>query len=343
MYQLIKPFLFRMDAERAHYTTTSLFQLAYRTPIISHLLKASFKFDNPKLEREIWGLKFKNPVGLAAGFYKNGQWIKEMASLGFGFIEVGTVTPKPQDGNPKPRLFRLISDRGIINRMGFNNSGVDELIHNIKKLPKKRDYILGGNIGKNKVTPNDQAYLDYLHCFQKLYDHVDYFVVNLSSPNTPGLRELQDKEPLTHILTTLLEDRKARAVQKPILLKIAPDLTNKQLDDVIEICSTLNMDGLIATNTTIDRKGLSAKQNTIEGIGAGGLSGAPLTSRSTEVVSYINQKSNAFIPIIGVGGIESASTALDKINAGAQLVQVYSGLIYSGPYLIKRIKKAIVG
>ncbi len=343
MYQLVKPFLFRLDAERAHYTTTSLFKLAYRIPILSHLLKSSYKYDHSQLEREIWGLKFKNPVGLAAGFDKNGQWVKEMASLGFGFIEVGTVTPKPQVGNPKPRLFRLIPDRAIINRMGFNNLGVDELVKNISKLPAKRDYILGGNIGKNKVTPNEEAYLDYLHCFQKLYDYVDYFVVNLSSPNTPGLRELQDKKPLTHILNTLLEDRAQRDIRKPILLKIAPDLTNEQLDDVIEICGTLDMDGLIATNTTIDRGGLTTDQSTIEGLGAGGLSGAPLTSRSTEVISYIHQKSKASIPIIGVGGIESPSTAIEKINAGAQLIQIYSGLIYGGPYLIKRIKKSIVG
>ena len=342
MYHLLKPFLFSMDAEQAHYTTTSLFKTTNKIPIVSSLLRSGFKYEHSSLRREVFGLTFKNPVGLAAGFDKNGQWITEMAALGFGFIEVGTVTPKPQEGNPKPRLFRLKEDRGIINRMGFNNLGVDELVKNLKRLPTSRDYIIGGNIGKNKVTPNADAYLDYLHCFQKLYDYVDYFVVNLSSPNTPGLRELQDKKPLTHILSTLIRDRSTRAVRKPMLLKIAPDLTDHQLNDVIDICGELDVDGLIATNTTIDRSGLKTDQDTINDIGAGGLSGAPLTLRATEVIHYIHDRSQASIPIIGVGGIDSPQKAQAKLDAGAQLIQIYSGLIYSGPYLIKNILKSIV-
>ena len=342
MYQLLKPFLFSMNAEKAHYTTTTLFKTANKIPIVSSLVKSGFSYEHESLRREVFGLSFKNPVGLAAGFDKNGQWITEMASLGFGFIEVGTVTPKPQQGNPKPRLFRLIEDRGIINRMGFNNLGVDELVKNLKALPESRDYIIGGNIGKNKVTPNAEAYRDYLHCFKKLYDYVDYFVVNLSSPNTPGLRELQDKKPLTLILSTLINDRVDQAVRKPILLKIAPDLTDHQLNDVIDICSELDVDGLIATNTTIDRSGLRTDKNKITQIGAGGLSGAPLTNRATEVISYIHDRSKSTVPIIGVGGIDSPQTALAKLDAGAQLIQIYSGLIYSGPYLVKNILKAIV-
>lgn len=342
MYQLLKPILFRFQAERAHYLTTAMFQLAARVPIVSHLLKASFSYKHSTLETELWGLHFKNPVGLAAGFDKNGQWISEMAMLGFGFIELGTVTPKPQVGNPKPRLFRLKKDKAIINRMGFNNLGVDELVSNLKKLPQRRDYIIGGNIGKNKVTPNDLAFEDYLICFQKLYDFVDYFVVNLSSPNTPGLRELQDKKPLSKILQVLIDERAKKEIHRPILLKIAPDLTSTQLDDVIQICDELDIQGIIATNTTIDRSGLKEEETSIIEIGAGGLSGAPLSQRSTEVISYISEHSTGNIPIIGVGGIDNPKKAIQKMEAGAQLVQVYSGLIYAGPYLIKNILKDIV-
>ncbi len=341
MYQLIKPLLFSFQAEKAHHITTTLFKIVSKTPIVSSILKQSFRLDDESLKRELWGLTFKNPVGLAAGFDKDGKYIKEMAQLGFGFIEVGTVTPVGQAGNPKPRLFRLISDKGIINRMGFNNGGVDELVNNLKKLNKNRDFILGGNIGKNKVTPNDEAYKDYLICFQKLYDYVDYFVVNLSSPNTPGLRELQDKKPLSKILSTLLDERSKYEKKKPILLKIAPDLTNEQIDDVIEICIELNMDGLIATNTTISRDNLQTTDQEINQIGAGGLSGRPLNKRSTEVIRYISTKSQSQIPLIGVGGITDVQSAKEKIDAGADLIQVYSGLIYAGPYLIKRIKKAL--
>ncbi len=342
MYSLLRPLLFRYSAEQAHHLTNRLFGFAQGVPIVSQLLNRSLRYSHPSLERQLWGLTFPNPVGLAAGFDKDGKYIKTMSKLGFGFIEVGTVTPLAQAGNPQPRLFRLIPDRAVINRMGFNNDGVDSLVANLKKLPAKRDYIIGGNIGKNKVTPNAEAWRDYLICFQKLYDYVDYFVVNLSSPNTPGLRELQDKEPLRKILSTLLTEREQHEIQRPILLKIAPDLTDGQIDDVVEICEELDIEGLIATNTTIDRSGLSTSQETIETIGNGGLSGRPVYERSNQVVRYIHDKAPD-LPIIGVGGIESPETAQGKLNAGASLIQVYSGMIYAGPYLVKQIKKALVG
>lgn len=342
MYAIIKLVLFQFSAERAHHITTSTFNFLTSTPIISYLIKALFKLEDSRLEKQLWGLTFKNPVGLAAGFDKDGKYIKSMSTLGFGFIEVGTVTPRGQIGNPKPRLFRLKPDEAIINRMGFNNDGVDELVKNLKSLGDQRDFILGGNIGKNKDTPNDKAYEDYLICFQKLYDYVDYFVVNLSSPNTPGLRELQDKKPLSKILNTLLEERSSKKIKKPILLKIAPDLNQAQLDDVIEIANELKIEGLIATNTTIVRDGLITDDAKVESIGAGGLSGKPLQARSTEVISYINTKSSGALPIIGVGGINSPQSAQKKIAAGAGLIQVYSGLIYEGPFLIKKIKKGLV-
>ena len=341
MYSLIKILLFRFSAEKAHHLTTSIFNVLTSLPILSDGVRRLFRYEDPSLKKELWGLTFPNPVGLAAGFDKDGKYIRSMAALGFGFIEVGTVTPRPQSGNPKPRLFRLKADEGIINRMGFNNDGVDELVTNLKKIGPKRDYILGGNIGKNKDTPNDEAYQDYLICFQKLYNYVDYFVVNLSSPNTPGLRELQDKKPLSKILKVLLEERNKHEIQRPILLKIAPDLSDEQLNDVIEIVQELNIEGIIATNTTISREGLASTAQEVEEIGAGGLSGKPLQARATEVIRYIHTQVQGKIPIIGVGGINSGQNAIDKINAGATLVQVYSGLIYEGPFLVKKIKKAL--
>jgi len=277
---------------------------------------------------------------LAAGFDKNAVLIPEMASFGFGFIEIGTLTPKAQVGNPKPRLFRLKKDQAIINRMGFNNDGVTTAIEHLKKRPA--NIIVGGNIGKNKVTPNEEAISDYEKCFDQLYDYVDYFVVNVSSPNTPNLRALQDKEPLTKLLRTLHTKNQQKDKPKPILLKIAPDLTNEQLDEVIEVVIDTKTDGLIATNTTIDREGLQASNDQVEAIGAGGLSGQPLKKRSTEVIKYIYQKSNGAFPIIGVGGIASPTDAIEKLEAGASLVQIYSGFIYEGPSLIKNIKKALI-
>ena len=288
---------------------------------------------------EVFGLKFKNPVGLAAGFDKDAVLYKELSNFGFGFIEIGTLTPKPQDGNPKKRLFRLKKDGAIINRMGFNNKGVQSAI---ERLKQNNGVLIGGNIGKNKLTPNENAVDDYSICFDALYDYVDYFVVNVSSPNTPNLRELQEKEPLTKLLQTLQSKNEQRKNSnnkvKPILLKIAPDLTNEQLLDIIDIVNTTKIAGVIATNTTISREGLQS-ENKVE---TGGLSGKPLTNRSTEVIRFLSEKSNKSFPIIGVGGIHSAQDAIDKLEAGASLIQLYTGFIYEGPALIKAINKKIL-
>jgi|TARA_R110000737_G_scaffold353275_2_gene403737 dihydroorotate dehydrogenase len=330
-----------MDPEKAHYKTVSLFRIALALPLGKSIIKNLYNYQSPKLEKKLFGLTFKNPVGLAAGFDKDGKFYREMSHLGFGFIEIGTVTPLPQVGNPKPRLFRLPIDEGLINRMGFNNDGVDAMVERLKKF-KAKDVIIGGNIGKNKTTPNEEALNDYVICFEKLFDFVDYFVVNVSSPNTPGLRDLQDKGPLTAILSKLMDLNNARPSQKPILLKIAPDLTNSQLDDIVDIVADTKIDGVIATNTTISREGLMTDQNTILDIGNGGLSGAPVKSRSTEVISYLHKKSGGAFPIVGVGGIDGVDSAKEKIAAGASLIQVYSGFIYQGPGLVKSINKGLV-
>ncbi|WP_421876162.1 quinone-dependent dihydroorotate dehydrogenase [Marinoscillum sp.] len=339
MYQLAKSFLFTMPAEKAHHFTTGALKMAFKIPGVKSIFKSIYDWKHKGLEQELFGIKFPNPVGLAAGFDKNAEFIHEFAAMGFGFIEIGTVTPLAQPGNPQPRLFRLKEDKGLINRMGFNNAGMEAALQNLQSRPE--GIIIGGNIGKNKVTPNEEATADYLKCFETLYPVVDYFVVNVSSPNTPGLRELQEKEPLQKLLVTLQEANKKQAQPKPILLKIAPDLTNSQLDDIIDIATTIGLDGLIATNTTIERSGLKESKESLEQIGAGGLSGAPVLKRSTEVVKYLRSK-NAKIPIIAVGGILSGDDAVAKLKAGANLVQVYSGLVYRGPALIKEIKKAIL-
>lgn len=301
-------------------------------------MKSQFEVKSPLLHRSFLGLDFKNPVGLAAGFDKNALWIDELDCLGFGFIEIGTVTPKPQDGNPKPRLFRLKKDEALINRMGFNNEGVEEVVKNLKKRNSK--IIVGGNIGKNKLTENDDALSDYLTAFKGLLEFVDYFVVNVSSPNTPGLRDLQEKEPLKKILSALqFENQKYK---KPVLLKIAPDLSDSQLDDIIEIVSETGIAGVIATNTTLSRNGLVTEIQTVETIGAGGLSGKPLKSRSTEVIRYLNKKGGGKFGIIGAGGIYNAQDAQEKLDAGASLVQVYSGFVYEGPGIAKNINKELI-
>jgi len=334
MYHLLKTFLFLFSPERAHKIALQLFGFGLSIPGISHSLKRIYKpVDKPI---QFCGLQFKNPVGLAAGFDKNGEYIESMAKVGFGFIEVGTVTPVPQEGNPQPRLFRLKKDKALINRMGFNNKGVDYLVEQLKNLPKL-DVIIGGNIGKNKATPNDKAIEDYVICFQKLHPYVDYFVVNVSSPNTPNLRDLQEKEPLTALLKSVKSENENFENQKPILLKIAPDLTQGQIDDVIEIVTEVGIHGIIAANTTISRADLKTDHLRIEEIGNGGLSGKPVTARATEVVSYIHEKSNGTIPIIGVGGINNTHTAKQKFAAGASLVQLYTGFIYEGPGVVKRI------
>lgn len=338
MYQLLKPLLFKFDPENVHYFVTRNLKRFNKAPGGTAISKAIWASDDKRLEREVFGLKFKNPVGLAAGFDKNAELIAEMGNLGFGFIEVGTVTPLPQPGNDKPRMFRLPADEALINRMGFNNLGVDVAAERIaayrKSLkPGETALIIGGNIGKNKVTPNEDAVSDYIKCFDRLFDVVDYFVVNVSSPNTPGLRALQEKEPLMHILNTLQQRNSKDGISRPILLKIAPDLIDSQLDDIADIVKQTGIAGIIATNTTISRDGLVSPHKGE----TGGLSGKPLTKRSTEVISYLHKVSGGSFPIIGVGGIHSAEDALEKIAAGAVLVQLYTGFIYEGPGLIKRI------
>jgi dihydroorotate dehydrogenase len=329
-----------MDPEGVHHLSFKLLKFSSILPGFGSLSRKRYKLQHPELERDLFGLKFPNPVGLAAGFDKDAKAFRELADLGFGFIEIGTITPKPQAGNPKTRLFRLPEDQAIINRMGFNNDGVEAAVERLKTGKQGRNFMLGGNIGKNKTTPNDQAVDDYLTCYEALYDHVDYFVVNVSSPNTPGLRSLQEKEPLKHILQTLLQAGEKKNVHRPLLLKIAPDLTNSQLDDVVEIVTETGIDGLIATNTTIERTNLTSDpQVTAE---QGGLSGAPLTERATAVISYIHNKSNGSFPIIAVGGIMSAQDALDKLDAGADLVQLYTGFVYEGPRLVRDINEAIL-
>ena len=305
------------------------------------IFKTLFIDEHKTLETEVFGLKFKNPVGLAAGFDKNAKYINELSFCGFGFIEIGTLTPKPQSGNPKKRLFRLKEDFGIINRMGFNNDGVDMAIEHLKKA-RKNGVLVGGNIGKNKVTPNEEATSDYLACFEALFAYVDYFVVNVSSPNTPNLRALQEKEPLERLLKSLVARNKTYTTPKPILLKIAPDLSDHQLDDIISLFSSTQIDGIIATNTTISRDKLKTSSNEVKAMGAGGLSGIPVQERSTEVIKYISEKSNGSIPIIGVGGIHSAEAAIEKLKAGASLVQMYTGFIYEGPAVIRKINRAII-
>ncbi|MGB1294922.1 MAG: quinone-dependent dihydroorotate dehydrogenase [Flavobacteriales bacterium] len=340
MYQtLIKPILFKKDPEEAHYYTCNLLKKGLKFPLAKPIFRAMYGFEDKRLEREVFGIKFPNPVGMAAGFDKDAKMISELHEVGFGFIEIGTLTPKPQEGNPKPRLFRLPQDEALINRMGFNNGGVED---SIARLKEKGNIIVGGNIGKNKVTPNNEAINDYKICFHALYEHVDYFVVNVSSPNTPGLRELQDKEPLMNLLASLQEERKKYDTSKPILLKIAPDLTNSQLDDIVEISKTIHLDGLIATNTTISRAELTTPKTEVEAIGAGGVSGAVLRARSTEVIAYLYKQLGDKVPIIGVGGINSPKDAVEKLKAGAKLVQIYSGFIYQGPGFVKAIKKEIL-
>jgi len=344
MYKaLIRPIFFAIDPEKIHYFTFSLIRFLSSLGF-GALFRRMYQIKNSSLEREVFGLKFPNPVGLAAGFDKDAKLYKELSNFGFGFIEIGTVTPKPQDGNPKKRLFRLKEDAALINRMGFNNGGVDEAVMRLKENSHDTigkdgfKVLIGGNIGKNKTTPNEDAVNDYLICFEALFDYVDYFVVNVSSPNTPNLRALQDKEPLTALLNTLNKKNIEKSNPKPILLKIAPDLTDEQLLDIIDIVSETKIDGVIATNTTISRDGLSS-ENKKE---TGGMSGMPLGKRATEVIRFLSEKSNKAFPIIGVGGIHSAQDAIEKIEAGASLVQLYTGFVYEGPGLIKDINRALL-
>lgn len=363
MYKLIRSFFFLFDAEKVHYFAMNALRFFCSIGFIKKLLAASFQPNEKGLGYESWGLEFKNPVGLAAGFDKNAKYLRELEVLGFGFVEVGTVTPKPQDGNDTPRLFRLPKDKAIINRMGFNNDGVKVVAERLKEWKQKVNshkpiadtndsslsttnyrLIIGGNIGKNKITPNEDAWKDYEICFNELFDYVDYFVVNVSSPNTPGLRELQEKDSLHKILSHLQTLRAARLklkaeehIQKPILLKIAPDLTQSQLDDVIDLAKEIQLDGLVASNTTISREGLTTDASVVTAMGAGGLSGLPLKQRSTEIVQYIAQKMNGEVPVIASGGIFTGADAQEKLKAGAALVQVWTGFIYEGPAIAKKI------
>ncbi len=341
MYKIIRNILFLFDPEKVHYFTAAAIRTLLKIPGMKSIWNKLYTVKDTRLHKTVFGITFENPVGLAAGFDKNATMYNDLAYCGFGFIEIGTVTPKGQPGNDKPRLFRLKEDQGIINRMGFNNDGVEIAVENLKN--KKTKIIIGGNIGKNKITPNENATDDYVSAFNQLFDYVDYFVVNVSSPNTPNLRELQEKEPLKQLLLEIKKHNALKSNPKPILLKIAPDLTNEQLDDIIEIVDDIKLDGIIATNTTISRENLpNTSSKKIEAIGPGGLSGKPVKNRSTEVIRYLSQKSNKSFPIIGVGGIHSAEDAIEKLNAGADLIQLYTGFIYEGPALIKKINKAIL-
>ena len=336
MYRyLIKPILFLGDPEWVHYFVFNLIRVMHKIPGVPFFIRTLYQVNHPKLEKELFGIKFKNPVGLAAGFDKDAKLFRELSNFGFGFIEIGTLTPQPQDGNPKKRLFRLLEDEGLINRMGFNNEGVEAVI---PRLRKNNNIIIGGNIGKNKITPNERAVDDYIYCFNVLYPHVDYFVVNVSSPNTPNLRELQEKKPLTDILNTLQKHNQATAKLKPILLKISPDLTDQQLLDIIDIVKTTKIAGVIATNTTLNRGGLQSENKHEKG----GLSGRPLAKKSTEVIRFLSEKSQRAFPIIGVGGIHKPEDAIEKLNAGADLIQLYTGFVYEGPAVVKGLNQAIL-
>ena len=334
----LKPFFFSIDPEKVHHFVVVAMKLF--SPIF-YFRKSFYHFkingkNHPSLAKEVFGINFPNPVGLAAGFDKNAEIYKQMSALGFGFIEIGTITPQPQDGNPKKRIFRLVSDDALINRLGFNNDGVDKIVG---RLRNKGNVIIGGNIGKNKVTTNDKAKDDYLICFKSLYDHVDYFAINVSSPNTPNLRDLQNINDLREILNPLIKENNKRDT-KPILIKISPDLNDDDIKKIVDMALNLKIDGIITSNTTISRNNLKSKKKlTIE---IGGLSGKPLTIRSTEIIRLIHDYSNKKLPIIGVGGIMSTQDALDKINAGASLIQLYTGFIYNGPSFARNINKEII-
>ncbi|GAA4365168.1 quinone-dependent dihydroorotate dehydrogenase [Hymenobacter saemangeumensis] len=342
MYKsLLKPLLFNLDAERAHHLVFDNLRRMSALPGGKALLSSLYNYQHPALAREVFGLKFPNPVGLAAGLDKNAVLTDELATLGFGFVEIGTVTPRPQTGNPTPRLFRLPQDGALLNRMGFNNDGAEAVARRLAQR-KNRQLLIGGNIGKNKDTPNEQAAADYVACFEALKEVVDYFVVNVSSPNTPNLRQLQEKKPLIELLQQVQARNLARATPRPLLLKIAPDLTDSQLDDILEIARETKLSGLVATNTTIARSGLRTDAGQVSSLGAGGLSGRPLRARATEVVRYLHRHSDGSLPIVGAGGIHSAADALEKLAAGASLVQLYTGFVYEGPGLIRQINQALV-
>jgi dihydroorotate dehydrogenase len=342
MYKLfLRPLLFLIDPEKIHHITFRLIKLTARVPFVSYFRKKTHYVKDPKLVQNIFGLDFKNPVGLAAGFDKNAVLYNELSDFGFGFIEIGTVTPEPQEGNPKKRLFRLKLDNSLINRMGFNNGGVNMAVEQLKKR-KNTNLIIGGNIGKNTSTLPENVIKDYVINFETLFHHVDYFVVNVSCPNVGSMAKLQDKDFQIELLNQLQAINKSKIKRKPILLKIAPDLNNQQLDEVIEIISETKIDGVIASNTSVHRENLITPKEELDKIGNGGLSGQAVKERSTGVIKYLSEKSNKQFPIIGVGGIHSPEDAIEKIKAGASLVQIYTGFIYEGPKLVKRINQAII-
>ena len=342
MYKsIVKPLLFKLDAERAHHLVFDNLKRAGRVPGGLAALRGLYDYQHPSLARTVFGLRFANPVGLAAGLDKNAVLTDELAALGFGFVEIGTVTPRPQPGNPTPRLFRLPLDAALVNRMGFNNDGAAEVAARLARR-RNRQLLIGGNLGKNKDTPNEHAAADYVAGFEALAEVVDYFVVNVSSPNTPGLRELQDKKPLINLLQQVQARNLARATPRPLLLKIAPDLSDAQLNDILEIARETQLSGLVATNTTIARPAsLRTPAATVQALGAGGLSGQPLRARATEVIRYLHRRSEGALPIIGAGGIHSAADALEKLAAGASLVQLYTGFVYEGPALVRQINEQL--
>ena len=336
MYKkIVSPFLFLFDPESVHNFTFILLKLSFKFPLTKYIVSLLLSLEDPKLEKQLFGLNFKNPVGVAAGLDKNAAHIKEFSSFGFGFVEVGTITPEPQIGNPKKRLFRLEKDNAIINRMGFNNEGLEKIL---TRLKNNYNVIIGGNIGKNKSTPNSEAKSDYLKCFKKLYDYVDYFVINISSPNTPGLRELQTPNFLRDLFKDVNIERAKRKKYKPILIKISPDLEKNKIDELLQIIKHCKIDGIVATNTTVNFPKLVSKSKNE----SGGLSGAPLQKKSNQIISYISKKTDGKLPIIGVGGILSAKDAINKLRCGAHLVQLYTGIIYEGPVIAKKIKKQIL-
>lgn len=336
MYKkIVSPFLFLFDPESVHNFTFILLKLSFKFPLTKYIVSFFLSLEDPKLEKQLFGLNFKNPVGVAAGLDKNAAHIREFSTFGFGFVEVGTITPEPQIGNPKKRLFRLEKDNAIINRMGFNNEGLEKIL---TRLKNDYDVIIGGNIGKNKSTPNAEAKLDYLKCFNKLYDYVDYFVINISSPNTPGLRELQTPNFLRDLFKDVNIERAKRKKYKPILIKISPDLEKNKIDELLQIIKHCKIDGIVATNTTVNFPKLVSKSKNE----SGGLSGAPLQKKSNQIISYISKKTDGKLPIIGVGGILSAKDAINKLRCGAHLVQLYTGIIYEGPVIAKKIKKQIL-
>lgn len=336
MYKkIVSPFLFLFDPESVHNFTFILLKLSFKFPLTKYIVSFFLSLEDPKLEKQLFGLNFKNPVGVAAGLDKNAAHIREFSTFGFGFVEVGTITPEPQIGNPKKRLFRLEKDNAIINRMGFNNEGLEKIL---TRLKNDYDVIIGGNIGKNKSTPNAEAKLDYIKCFNKLYDYVDYFVINISSPNTPGLRELQTPNFLRDLFKDVNIERAKRKKYKPILIKISPDLEKNKIDELLQIIKHCKIDGIVATNTTVNFPKLVSKSKNE----SGGLSGAPLQKKSNQIISYISKKTDGKLPIIGVGGILSAKDAINKLRCGAHLVQLYTGIIYEGPVIAKKIKKQIL-